>query len=61
MHLIPANINFQSSVPSLKGKDKDKEMFIHFARKVLQWLSEDRKTAKELLDDPWLKWPASQK
>ncbi|KAL2800487.1 CMGC protein kinase [Aspergillus keveii] len=33
---------------------KDKEMFMDFMRGMLQWRPEDRKTAKELLQDPWL-------
>jgi hypothetical protein len=29
-------------------------MFLAFMRKMLQWRVEDGKTAKELLQDPWL-------
>lgn len=35
-------------------KDTEKDEFLDFARKILQWLPENRKTAKELADDPWL-------
>jgi hypothetical protein len=40
------------SITSLDGEDK--LLFLEFASKMLQWLPEDRKTAKELLQDPWL-------
>jgi serine/threonine protein kinase len=33
---------------------EDKKLFIEFVRKMLQWLPENRSTAKELLADPWL-------
>lgn len=36
-----------------EGEDKD--LFIKFARRMLKWMPEERATAKELLDDPWLK------
>ena len=29
-------------------------LFIDFMLSMLQWVPEHRKTAKELLDDPWL-------
>ncbi|KAM5480467.1 putative non-specific serine/threonine protein kinase [Microsporum canis] len=48
-------------VPSVSLEDvetrlegQDKELFLKFIRSMLEWLPEDRKTAKELLDDPWL-------
>jgi hypothetical protein len=33
---------------------KNKEIFLKLIRGMLQWLPEDRKTAKQLLEDPWL-------
>lgn len=33
---------------------KDKKMFLEFIRGMLAWRPEDRKTAKQLLEDPWL-------
>jgi hypothetical protein len=36
----------------LEGTNKEK--FIAFMRGMLQWRPEDRKTAKDLLQDPWL-------
>lgn len=34
--------------------EEEQVLFLNFVRKMLQWLTEDRKTAKELRDDPWL-------
>lgn len=36
----------------LQGEERDK--FLAFMRRILQWDSDDRPSAKELLDDPWL-------
>ena len=33
---------------------QEKELFFKFMRAMLEWLPEERKTAKELLEDPWL-------
>lgn len=33
---------------------REEEDFIRFMKSMLTWLPEKRKTAKELLDDPWL-------
>ncbi|KAI9687374.1 MAG: hypothetical protein M1822_002417 [Bathelium mastoideum] len=33
---------------------EDKRLFLQFIRSMLKWLPEERKTAKELLQDPWL-------
>ena len=51
--LIPDAFNLADSVPSLEAGDK--EEFLNFAQKMLQWLPEKRKSAKELLEDPWLR------
>lgn len=37
---------------NLEGKDK--ELILNFIRSMLQWEPEKRKTARELLSDPWL-------
>jgi serine/threonine protein kinase len=50
--LIPTDVRLEDSVLSLEGEDK--RLFLDFIKKMLQWLPEDRKTAKELLEDPWL-------
>jgi len=36
----------------LEGSEK--VSFLDFLRTMLRWLPEERKTAKELLQDPWL-------
>jgi serine/threonine protein kinase len=50
--LIPTDVRFEGSVLALDGEDK--RLFLDFIKRMLQWLPEDRKTAKELLEDPWL-------
>ena len=37
---------------NLIGRDKD--MFLQFLDKMLKWVPEERATAAELLEDPWL-------
>ncbi len=51
--LIPSDFRLEDSVPSLED-DPEKEQFLDFVRGMLRWVPEERKTAKELLDDPWL-------
>jgi len=36
----------------LEGSDKT--LFLQFIRSMLRWLPEERKSAKDLLEDPWL-------
>ncbi|PGH28903.1 CMGC/SRPK protein kinase [[Emmonsia] crescens] len=48
----PQQTSLEESEEFLEGKNK--EMFLVFIRGMLQWRPEDRKTAKELLEDPWL-------
>ncbi|KAG5205245.1 CMGC protein kinase [Trichophyton interdigitale] len=50
--VIPSGISLDDTVTCLEGEHK--VQFLTFARKMLQWLPEDRKTAKELVEDPWL-------
>lgn len=49
---IPQGRSLEQSEEFLGGKNK--EMFLSFMRGMLQWRPEDRKTAKELIEDPWL-------
>lgn len=49
---IPTGVGLELSEKFLEGRNK--EMFIAFMRGMLQWRPEDRKTAKDLLQDPWL-------
>ncbi|KAI9849342.1 MAG: hypothetical protein M1837_004802 [Sclerophora amabilis] len=51
-NLIPTNFNFESLESSLK--DEDKTLFIEFMKKLLRWLPEERASAWELYNDPWL-------
>ncbi|APA06207.1 hypothetical protein sscle_01g009770 [Sclerotinia sclerotiorum 1980 UF-70] len=44
--------SLETSEQYLQGRNK--EMFLSFIRGMIQWRPEDRKTAKELLQDPWL-------
>ncbi len=37
---------------NLEGQEK--MVFLQFLTKMIQWAPEDRKSAKELLEDPWL-------
>ena len=46
------SISFEGCEENLEGRNK--ELFLQFVRSMLQWVPEDRKTARELLDDPWL-------
>jgi serine/threonine-protein kinase SRPK3 len=49
---VPEN-SVERSGENLKGKLK--EDFVPFMKIMLQWNPEDRKTAAQLVDDPWLK------
>ncbi|KFY37814.1 hypothetical protein V495_06921 [Pseudogymnoascus sp. VKM F-4514 (FW-929)] len=51
----PESLTFESQTPSLQGEDK--RLFIQFARRMLKWVPEERATAKELYEDPWLNFP----
>lgn len=50
---IPRGMSLEKSEVRLQGENK--EMFLEMMRGMLQWRPEDRKTAKQLLEDPWLK------
>lgn len=45
-------VSLESLEQRLSGSDK--EQFLRFLRSMLKWLPEERKTAKQLLEDPWL-------
>ncbi|CAI6093808.1 hypothetical protein V2G26_017113 [Clonostachys chloroleuca] len=52
--LIPDEMSsLSNSTPMLDGQER--ALFINFAKKMLTWLPEQRASAKELLDDPWLR------
>jgi hypothetical protein len=50
--LIPTDLKLEDTVTAIEG-DPKKE-FLRFVRQMLKWRPEERKTAKELADDPWL-------
>jgi hypothetical protein len=45
-------VSFSSLEKQLSGQGQ--QDFIQFMTSMLSWLPEERKTAKELLEDPWL-------
>lgn len=49
---IPAS-SLEASETRLSGASKTG--FLHFVRHMLQWKPESRRSAKQLLEDPWLK------
>ncbi|KAJ5469927.1 hypothetical protein N7530_007284 [Penicillium desertorum] len=50
--VAPSDFNFESSICNIH--DEDKRMFIEFVQRMMKWRPEERSTAKELLQDPWL-------
>jgi len=48
-HPLPS---FEDTISNLTGEDK--AMFIRFAKRMMTWEPEDRSSAKDLLNDPWL-------
>ncbi|WEW55344.1 hypothetical protein PRK78_000773 [Emydomyces testavorans] len=50
---LPPARSFEEMETNLQGTEK--ELFIQFVRKMMQWAPENRSTAKELLKDPWLR------
>ncbi|KAJ6155144.1 hypothetical protein N7470_005710 [Penicillium chermesinum] len=52
MDLIPHGLRIEDTVEAVQGEQK--EEFLNFAKKMLRWLPDDRKTAKQLIEDPWL-------
>lgn len=49
---ILTGLSLETSEEFLEGRNK--ETFIAFMSGMLQWRPEDRKAAKDLLQDPWL-------
>jgi hypothetical protein len=48
----PLDISFETSISCMSGEEKRR--FISFVKTILTWRPGDRKTAEELLNDPWL-------
>lgn len=51
--LLTSQDTLHDAVLSLEGKDRDE--FVCLALNMLKWIPQQRKTAKKLLDDPWLR------
>lgn len=49
--LIQEGRSLDDTITELTGDEK--QLFLDFARNMLQWLPEDRKTARELLSHPF--------
>ncbi|CAG7991154.1 unnamed protein product [Penicillium salamii] len=50
--LVPSNFSFESTISKFDGEEK--RMFISFVKRMIKWKPEERSTAAELLQDPWL-------
>jgi serine/threonine protein kinase len=50
---LPPSSTLEETETTLEPDDR--EQFIRFVRRMVQWIPEHRSTAKELLQDPWLK------
>ena len=50
--LVPNPTSLEESEENLEGSNK--EAFLRFMRKMLQWRPEERQTASQLLEDEWL-------
>lgn len=46
------HLDFDNSISEITGSEKD--MFLRFVKKMVTWDPNDRLSAKELLNDPWL-------
>ncbi|KAI9042672.1 uncharacterized protein KD926_005278 [Aspergillus affinis] len=53
---IPQN----RTLEALETKLEDNTGFLRFIRRILTWMPEDRPTAKELLEDPWVTGEATR-
>ena len=52
-HLVAKTRLWENEVPKCISKEEI-DVFFKFMRRMLAWLPEDRATAGELKDDPWL-------
>lgn len=50
--LVQQDRKLEDTVTELEGVEKDR--FLDFARSMLQWLPEKRRTAAELLEHPFI-------
>lgn len=49
---MPPSIPLEHLEERLSGAEK--ESFLEFVRSMLKWLPEERRTARQLLDNAWL-------
>lgn len=49
-----APIPHTRTMQALESRLEDKTNFLRFIQRALTWMPEERATAKELLQDPWL-------
>jgi serine/threonine-protein kinase SRPK3 len=61
IHLATGNWRGDAEVPKINLEEaekrldgEEKKLFLDFVRKMLKWKPEERSSAKDLLDDPWL-------
>ncbi|KAL1866970.1 hypothetical protein VTK73DRAFT_4439 [Phialemonium thermophilum] len=52
-HLIPYSRDLRSEMPECIS-DEEADLFLGFMRRMLRWMPEERATAAELRNDPWL-------
>lgn len=50
--ISPTTFNFENTLSHVQGEEKS--MFIKFIKRIVTWNPDERSTAKELLQDPWL-------
>ncbi|RBR18927.1 uncharacterized protein FIESC28_05849 [Fusarium coffeatum] len=48
----PVDFSFEDNITCMEGEEKGK--FIRFIKRMLKWDPDERATASELLEDPWL-------
>jgi len=51
-HITIKESSMEDEEENLQGEEKT--MFLRFLKKMIQWVPEDRRSAKELMEDPWL-------
>lgn len=61
IHITAGNFLYNDLVPARKLEDavpspetSDREAFLSFIKQMLTWLPEERKTARELMEHPFL-------